>query len=97
MTKPTGLELPLLKAQMNADLLTDDLKKKRSSNESFWLIGQPDVTVSSFEFLVFSDDRRLSEYETFKKLSGFNSLAEINGFSEQDIQYYAILSQGRDI
>lgn len=33
----------LLKAQMNADLLTDDLKKSRSSNESFWLIGQPDV------------------------------------------------------
>jgi adenine-specific DNA-methyltransferase len=33
----------LLKAQMNADLLTDDLKKKRASNESFWLIGQPDV------------------------------------------------------
>jgi adenine-specific DNA-methyltransferase len=33
----------LLKAQMNADLLTDDLKKKRASNESFWLIGQPDI------------------------------------------------------
>lgn len=33
----------LLKAQMNADLLTDDLKKRRASNESFWLIGQPDV------------------------------------------------------
>lgn len=33
----------LLKAQMNADLLTEDLKKKRASNESFWLIGQPDV------------------------------------------------------
>lgn len=32
-----------LKAQMNTDLLTDDLKKKRSSNESFWLIGQPDM------------------------------------------------------
>ena len=28
---------------MNADLLTEDLKKKRASNESFWLIGQPDV------------------------------------------------------
>jgi len=39
----------LLKAQMNADLLTDDLKKKRSSNESFWLIGQPDVTASKVE------------------------------------------------
>ncbi|MCY4003235.1 MAG: site-specific DNA-methyltransferase, partial [Rhodospirillales bacterium] len=35
----------LLKAQMNADLLTDDLKKARASNESFWLIGQPDVAV----------------------------------------------------
>lgn len=33
----------LIKVQMNADLLTSDLKKKRSSNESFWLIGQPDV------------------------------------------------------
>ena len=33
----------LLKAQMNDDLKTYDLKKKRASNESFWLIGQPDV------------------------------------------------------
>ncbi len=36
----------LLRAQMNADLLTEDLKKKRSSNESFWLVGQPDVKVT---------------------------------------------------
>ena len=35
----------LLKAQMNADLLTEDLKKERASNESFWLIGQPDVVL----------------------------------------------------
>jgi len=33
----------LLKAEINKDLQTQDLKKKRSSNESFWLIGQPDV------------------------------------------------------
>lgn len=32
-----------LKAQMNIDMLTDDLKKARSSNQSFWLMGQPDV------------------------------------------------------
>ena len=37
--------MTLLKAQMNADLLTDDLKRKRASNESFWLVGQPDVAV----------------------------------------------------
>ena len=34
-----------LKAQMNTDLLTEDLKKARSSNQSFWLMGQPDVDV----------------------------------------------------
>ena len=39
------LRLEVHKVQMNADLLTDDLKKKRSSNESFWLIGQPDIEV----------------------------------------------------
>ncbi|MGN8159812.1 site-specific DNA-methyltransferase [Salinisphaera sp. SWV1] len=32
-----------LKVQMNTDLLTEDLKKGRSSNESFWLMGQPEV------------------------------------------------------
>ncbi len=35
----------LLKAKMNSDLLTDDLKKARASNQSFWLMGQPDVEV----------------------------------------------------
>jgi len=35
--------LTFLKAQMNGDLLTEDLKKKRSSNQSFWLVGSPDV------------------------------------------------------
>ena len=39
----------LLKAQMNADLLTEDLKKKRASNESFWLIGQPDVEIARIQ------------------------------------------------
>lgn len=32
-----------LKVQMNTDLLTEDLKKGRASNQSFWLMGQPDV------------------------------------------------------
>ena len=34
-----------LRAQMNTDLLTEDLKKARSNNQSFWLMGQPDVEV----------------------------------------------------
>ncbi len=39
----------LLKVQMNTDLLTEDLKKKRASNESFWLMGQPDVRLSKLD------------------------------------------------
>lgn len=39
----------LLKAQMNTDLLTEDLKKARSSNQSFWLMGQPDVELQKRE------------------------------------------------
>jgi adenine-specific DNA-methyltransferase len=35
--------MTFLTAQMNADLLTADLKKKRASNQSFWLVGRPDV------------------------------------------------------
>ena len=35
----------LLRVQMNADMFTEDLKKKKASNESFWLMGQPDVRV----------------------------------------------------
>ena len=41
--------MTLLKIQMNTDLLTEDLKKKRSNNESFWLIGQPDVVMLRIE------------------------------------------------
>ncbi|HMS24693.1 MAG TPA: site-specific DNA-methyltransferase [Acidimicrobiia bacterium] len=44
-TQWAGVEL--LKVQMNTDLLTSDLKKNQSSSESFWLVGQPDVQVST--------------------------------------------------
>ncbi|MBW1701997.1 MAG: site-specific DNA-methyltransferase [Deltaproteobacteria bacterium] len=39
----------LLKAQMDDDLLTEDLKKKRRSNQSFWLMGQPDVRLEEIQ------------------------------------------------
>ena len=35
----------LLKAEMNTDLQTEDLKKRQPNSESFWLVGQPDVAV----------------------------------------------------
>lgn len=39
----------LIKAQMNADLLTEDLKKERASEDSFWLIGQSDVKITKID------------------------------------------------
>ena len=37
----------VIKCQMNTDLLTDDLKKKKANEESsFWLIGQPDIELT---------------------------------------------------
>jgi len=39
----------LLKAQMDDDLLTEDLKKKGRSNQSFWLVGQPDVRIEEIK------------------------------------------------
>ena len=56
---PALAGVQFLKAQMNADLLTDDLRRNRSSNESFWLIGQPDVEV-----------RKLAEGEDAREVAG---------------------------
>jgi adenine-specific DNA-methyltransferase len=41
--------MTFLTAQMNADLLTEDLKKKRASNQSFWLVGRPDVDLKEIK------------------------------------------------
>src|SRR5207245_131374 len=40
-SEKTGMTF--LKVQMSGDLLTEGLKKKRASNQSFWLVGQPDI------------------------------------------------------
>lgn len=46
-TKWSGVTL--LRVQMNADLFTDDLKKERASDDSFWLLGQPDVRIKKID------------------------------------------------
>lgn len=58
----------VLKAQMSVDLLTADLRKKRSNNQSYWLIGQPDVD------LIKNSD------ETFKvRVNGFDYYNPVSG------------------
>lgn len=49
--------------QMNTDLMTEDLKKKRSSDQSFWFVGQPDVEL-------IRDGRSKTRYKV--KVNGFD-------------------------
>ena len=77
---PALAGLQLLKAQMNPDLLTEDLKRKRSSNESFWLIGQPDVEV-----------RKLAEGEDLGKWQ-----VEVRGFDYFNTRTGGVDSGGSD-
>lgn len=58
----------ILKAQMSVDLLTSDLRKKRSSNQSYWLIGQPDVEV-----------KKLKDGKYTVKLNGFDYYNPVTG------------------
>lgn len=55
--------IALLKVQMNTDLMTGDLKKKRSSDQSFWLVGQPDVEL-------IKDKRSKQQYKV--RVNGFD-------------------------
>jgi len=55
----------LLQVQMNTDLMTADLKKKRSSDQSFWLVGQPDV-----ELIKIADGADKGKYQV--RVLGFD-------------------------
>jgi len=70
--------IPILKARMNADLhMADDLKNTGKGN-LFVIFGEPDITVTSGQWLVARNGRMIANYECLKELSGFGSLEEIN-------------------
>ena len=77
---PALAGVQFLKAEMNADLLTEDLRRKRSSNESFWLIGQPDV-----------EARQLAEGEDDGKWQ-----VEVHGFDYFDTRSGGVKSGGAE-
>lgn len=77
----------LLKAQMNADLLTDDLKKKRSSNDSFWLMGQPDVRLEKI-----NEGKDRSSTKTFED----KYRVEVQGFDYYNTKSGTIESGGTE-
>jgi adenine-specific DNA-methyltransferase len=76
-------EFTLLKAQMSVDLLTHDLRKKRSSNQSYWLIGQPDVEVIKGEKETYQV--RVNGFDYYNPVSG-----EIESGSDKQIAMWLL-------
>jgi adenine-specific DNA-methyltransferase len=70
----------LLKAQMNTDLMTADLKKKSSGSQSFWLVGQPDVELVKIEK---GEDK--GKYQV-----------KVSGFDYYDVKKSVVQSGGAD-
>ena len=71
-------KITFLKSQMSVDLLTEDLRKKRSSNQSFWLIGQPDIGIKKEGKQYKVDIRGFDYYNPLNgkvESKGINSIA----------------------
>ncbi|MGH2499377.1 MAG: site-specific DNA-methyltransferase [Candidatus Limnocylindria bacterium] len=62
---PERAGMTFLRAQMDADLLVGDLKKRPGGDQSFWLIGQPDVQLRTVKAGVGASEYRV-------ELAGFD-------------------------
>ena len=67
-------KIPVLKARMNPDLHMADELKNTGNGNLFVIFGEPDVTVSSGQWLEDRSGRMLAEYGLVKELSGLESL-----------------------
>ena len=86
--------IPVLKARMNADLhMADDLKNTGKGN-LFVIFGEPDITVTSGQWLVAINGRIIANYEHVKELSGLGSLEEINRVGRDGLSCFRSTSDG---
>ena len=89
--------IPVLKARMNADLhMADDLKNTGKGN-LFVIFGEPDVEVTSGQWIVTSCGRMVANYDRVKELSGLGSLEEVNRLGRTDLQRLKQVSSGREV
>jgi adenine-specific DNA-methyltransferase len=86
--------IPVLKARMNADLhMAEDLKNTGKGN-LFVIFGEPDITVTSGQWLVARNGRLLANYEHVKELSRLGSLEEINRAGRAGLSAVGKVSSG---
>ena len=89
--------VPVLKARMNPDLHMADELKNTGNGNLFVIFGEPDVTVSSGQWLEDRSGRMLAEYGLVKELSGLESLAEINEAGGRGLSDLCEIPTGRTL
>ncbi len=86
--------VPVLKARMNADLHMAGELKNTGNGNLFVIFGEPDISVTSGQWLVASGGRMVAQYEHVKELSGLGSLEEINGVGGDGLSRLCAASTG---
>ena len=89
--------VPVLKARMNADLHMAGELKNTGNGNLFVIFGEPDVSVSSGQWLVTTGGRMFAEYEHVKELSGLGSLEEINRSGRDGLSRLCSVPTGRAV
>ena len=90
-------KVPVLKARMNADLHMADNLKNTGKGNLFVIFGEPDISVTSGQWLVTSTGRELFSYDSVSELPGFGSLEEINRLGGTDLSRLKELSVGGEV
>ena len=90
-------KLVVLPTKINPDLAMGDLLKKTGAANLFMIFGEPDITVTSGQWLVAGNGRMIAHYEHVKELPGFGSLAEINRAGRDGISRLSAVFTGGKI
>jgi adenine-specific DNA-methyltransferase len=76
--------------------MAQDLKNTGKGN-LFVIFGEPDIVVTSGQWLVARNGRLVANYEHVKELSGLGSLAEINRTGRSGLSAIRAVSGGREV
>jgi hypothetical protein len=82
-------KLTVLPCRMNPDLgMGDEFLKKTGAGNLFMVFGEPDVRVTSGEWLVTRTGRAIMALDVFEELSGIGGLEEINRLGRDDLCFF---------